>query len=149
MARQNILNSTAAIIPCIVSNNVFKVIFVCWCCLSLTTRWWRGQDSRVDIATHYGLDGPGFEPGCGQGICSTPYLFRPALGPTQPPLQWIQWLSWGWSDQGVVLSYTPSGTYHLCLLWHVMEWLLPLPRHGLPNMSPWEGILYLMKLANC
>jgi hypothetical protein len=40
--------------------------------------------SSVDIATGYGLDGPGIEPRRGWDF---PHLSRPALGPTQPPVQ--------------------------------------------------------------
>jgi len=39
--------------------------------------------SSVGIATDYGLDGPGSNPG-GDEIF---HLSRPNLGPTQPPLQ--------------------------------------------------------------
>ena len=45
-----------------------------------------GRDSSVGIATGYGLDGPGIESHWGRDF---PHLSRPALGPTQPPLQWI------------------------------------------------------------
>jgi len=42
-----------------------------------------GQGSSVGIATDYGLDGPGSKPG-GDEICRPS---RPALGPTQSPVQ--------------------------------------------------------------
>ena len=51
-----------------------------------------GRDSAVGIATRYGLDGPGIESRWGQDF-SNP--FRPALVPTQPPVQWIPGLSRG------------------------------------------------------
>jgi len=44
-----------------------------------------GPDSSVDIATDYGLDGPGSNP-------SGDEIFRPsrlALGHTQPPVKWV------------------------------------------------------------
>ena len=50
-----------------------------------------GTGSSVGIATDYGLDGPGSNPG-GDEIFR-PY--RPALGPTQSPVQWVPGLSRG------------------------------------------------------
>jgi hypothetical protein len=52
----------------------------------------RGPGSVVSIATGYGLDGPGIESQWGRDF---PYLSRPALGPTQSPVQWVPGLSWG------------------------------------------------------
>jgi hypothetical protein len=51
-----------------------------------------GPGSVVDIATGYGLDGPGIESRWGQNF---PHLSRPALGLTQPPVQWVPGLSQG------------------------------------------------------
>ena len=45
-----------------------------------------GRDSSVGIATRYGLDGPGIECRCGRDF---PHPSRLALGPTQPPIQWV------------------------------------------------------------
>jgi len=52
---------------------------------------YRGLGSSVVTATDYGLDGPGSNPG-GDEIFRPS---RPALGPTQPPLQWVPGLSRG------------------------------------------------------
>jgi hypothetical protein len=51
-----------------------------------------GPGSSVGIATSYGLEGPGIEYRCGRDF---PQLSRPALGPTQPPVQWEPGLCWG------------------------------------------------------
>ena len=50
-----------------------------------------GPGSSVGIATDYGLDGSESNPGGDE-------IFRPsgpALGNTQPPVQWVPGLSWG------------------------------------------------------
>jgi len=52
----------------------------------------KGPGSVVGIATRYGLDGPGIESRCGRDF---PHLSRPALGPTQPPVQWAPGFSRG------------------------------------------------------
>ena len=51
-----------------------------------------GPGSSVGIATGYGLDGLEIESRRGRDF---PHLFRPVLGPTQPPLQWVLGLSRG------------------------------------------------------
>jgi hypothetical protein len=61
-----------------------------------------GQDSVVGIATRYRLDGPGIDSQWGQGF---PHPFRPALGTTQPAVQWIPGLFHGeQSGWGVALT---------------------------------------------
>ena len=53
------------------------------------------------IATCYGLDGPGIESRWGRCF---PHLSRPALRPTQPPIQWVPGLYRGYSGRGVTLT---------------------------------------------
>ena len=47
---------------------------------------YRGRDSAVGIATRYGLDAPGIESRWRRDF---PHPSRPAIGPTQPPVQWV------------------------------------------------------------
>jgi hypothetical protein len=65
-----------------------------------------GRDSSVGIATRYGLDGTGIEPLCGRNF---PHPFRPALGPTQSPLQWVPGLFPGGESAGRGVDHP----YHL------------------------------------
>ena len=50
------------------------------------------RGSVVGIVTRYGLEVRGSNPGGGRDF---PHLSRPALRPTQPPVQWIPGLSRG------------------------------------------------------
>jgi hypothetical protein len=56
-----------------------------------------GPGSSVGIATGYGLDSLGIESWWGQDF---PHLSRLALERTQPPVQWVLGLSWGWKLAG-------------------------------------------------
>jgi len=61
------------------------------CNINLVLSLMCGPGSSFGIATHYGLDGSGSNPG-GDEIFRPS---RPALGPIQPPVQWVPGLSRG------------------------------------------------------
>jgi hypothetical protein len=86
-----------------------------------------GPGSVTGIATGYGLNCPGIKSWWGRDFL---HLSRPALGPTQPPVQWVPGLSWryrlarAWrwpltsflccGQESVELSlYSPNGPYGL------------------------------------
>jgi len=65
-----------------------------------------GPGSSVGIATDYGLDISGSNPG-GDEIFR---LSRPALWPTQPPLKWVPGLSRGKVRSGRAADHSPPSS---------------------------------------
>ena len=55
------------------------------------------RDSSVGTATRYGLDGEGIE---SWWVGDFPHPSRPAMGPTQPPVQWVPGLFTGGKAAG-------------------------------------------------
>jgi hypothetical protein len=73
--------------------------------LPVTIRDEYGPGSSVGMATGYGLDGPGIESRWGRDFSHTS---RPALGPTQPPVQWVPGISRGKAAGAWCWPPTPS-----------------------------------------
>jgi hypothetical protein len=73
------------------------------------TYWVRprpGLDSSVGVATRYGIDCRGIEPRWGRNF---PQPYRPALGPTQTPVQWVPGLFQGIKRPGRGVDHPLSG----------------------------------------
>jgi hypothetical protein len=66
-----------------------------------------GRDSSVGIATRYGLDGLGIAYRWERDF---QHPSRPALGPTQPPIQWVPGLFTGVKRPGRGVDYPPSSS---------------------------------------
>ena len=95
-----------------------------------------GSGSSVGIVTGYGLEGPGIESRWGRDF---PHLSRPALGLTQPPVQWVPGLSRGkmrdlghlLTRSGLTYPEVSSKVYHdsFCQLGSSIS-LLTYPLYG-------------------
>ena len=62
--------------------------------------------SSVGIATDYGLDGPGSNPGGDENFCPS----RLTLGSTQPPVKWVPGLSRGKQRLGRAADHSPPSS---------------------------------------
>ena len=69
--------------------NIGTLVFIV---INLTTLTIRILVTMVRNVTRYGLDVPGIESRWGRGF---PHPPRPALGPTQSPVQWVPDVSRG------------------------------------------------------
>jgi len=99
-----------------------------------------GPGSSVDIAIGYGLDGPGIESRWGRDF---PRLSRPALGPTQPPVQ-CGTESFPGVKSGLGVTLTP---HPLLVPWWWMSRAIPLPMGRTACTEPqclYKGALYLL-----
>jgi hypothetical protein len=66
-----------------------------------------GRDSVVGIATRYELDGPGIESPWGADF---PHTFTPAMGSTQPRIQWVPGLFPGVKRPGRGVNHPPPSS---------------------------------------
>jgi len=87
-----------------VGNVLLCVIYQLSCTNLCILHEYRGLGSSVGIAIGYGLDGAGIESQWGRDFL---HLSRPALGPTQPPVQWVPGLPGVKSGRGVTLTPHP------------------------------------------
>ena len=79
-----------------------------WLRISLhaTTQQISRPGIAVGIATDYGLDGPGSNPGVDEIFRPS----RPVLGPTQPPVQWVPGHPGGKVRRGRAADHSPPSS---------------------------------------
>jgi hypothetical protein len=93
---------------------------------------WRSRDSSVGIVLGYGLDDRGsrvrFPAGAGILLFTT--VSRTALGPTQPPIQWVPGaLSLGVKWPGREADHSPPSSAEVKNAWSYTS-TLPIRLHG-------------------
>jgi hypothetical protein len=77
----------------------------------MLTQWViMGRDSSFGIATRYGVDVPDIE--CRWGL-DFPHPSRPALGPTQPLIQWVKGLVQLVKRPGSGVDHPPPSTVEI------------------------------------
>jgi hypothetical protein len=82
------------------------------------------------VALSYGLDDRGFESRQELQIFLFTTAFRPALGPTQPPVQWVRGvLSLGAKRPGSETKHSPSPSAEVKNVWGYVS-TPPISLHG-------------------
>jgi hypothetical protein len=117
---------------------VTQITLICYLTHCVT-----GPGSVVGIATGYGLDGPGIEYWWEGDF---PHLSRPAMGSTQPPVQWVPGVKSGW-----IVTPTPHPLLGTRSLRHERVELYlysPYGLYGLYKASvPVQGCTYITPLC--
>ena len=80
---------------------IIKLLLYYYYCYYYYTVRYVGQENLVVIATRYGSEGPRIDSWWGRDFL---HPSRPALEPTQPPIEWVSRLSRGLSVRGVELT---------------------------------------------
>jgi hypothetical protein len=76
------------------------------------------SNTSAGIALGYGLDDRWFESRQGLGIFLLTTASRPALGPTQPPIQWVPGaLSLGVNQPGREVDHLPPSSAEVKIVW--------------------------------
>jgi hypothetical protein len=92
----------------------------------------KNHDSSVGIATGWTIGVLGFDSRRGLGIFLFTTVSRTALGPTQPPIQWVPGaLSLGVKRPGRVADHAPPSNAEAKNAWSYTS--------TLPNTSSWRG----------
>jgi hypothetical protein len=107
--------------------------------------------SSVHTATRYGLDGPGIESRRGRDF---PHASIPALGPIQPPVQWVPGLFTGVKRPGRGVGHLPSSSAEVKekvdpylystsgSSWSVLGWTVLF--HLYPSLNLYTSVLHLL-----
>jgi hypothetical protein len=121
---------------CTVRSFIFEISIIFETCAQFVfVQHYVVPDSAVHMVTRYGLNGPGIESWWGRDF---PHPSRTALGPTEPPTQWVPSLfpggkaaeAWYWPSIPSSAKGKERVQLYLCsssgLSWPVLGWTLPL-----------------------
>jgi hypothetical protein len=125
-------NSTCRLlIPVLIITQVWKFLIQNICNFNSVWPLYGSRGSSVSIVSDYGQSG--FDTRQGQRIFPLASVSRPALGPTQPPVQWVPGVKCG---RGVTLTTHP----------HLVQrsWMSRSYISSPPQAPPWrvEGLLW-------